>query len=107
MSIEQRMEACEARIQAIMAGLNQILTDNARIDNAEKEQKDAIDLSGIRFVETNGPRGIYERSEDIDNLEFKKLVKTLAEHNKKMIIDNYFVWLFENGSTVGRKKRSK
>jgi hypothetical protein len=73
---------------------------------APKEETEKIDLNKISWVEAQGTKGKYEKSEDINNLEFKKLVKTLADHKGKLTIDNYFVWLFENGSTVGRKKRS-
>jgi len=106
LDVEQRLDALEGKVQTIAIGLNNILTELARIDNAAEDQKTApVDLDKIKWIEEEGPKGKYERSEDVNNLEFKRLVKTLAEHDRKMTIGNYFVWLFENGSTVGRKKR--
>jgi len=107
LSIEKRLDLTEARINIISEGLNSILTEMVRLDNLAEEQKTApVDLEKVKWIETQGPKGKFEKSEDFNNLEFKKLVKTLAEHDKKMTIDSYFVWLFENGSTVGRKKKS-
>lgn len=107
LSVEQRLDLAEARINIINIGLNSILTEMARLDNAAEEQKTApVDLDKIIWSEAEGPKGKFEKSEDINNPEFKALVKTLAEHDKKMTIDGFFVWLFENGSTVGRKKKT-
>lgn len=59
----------------------------------------------IKWTEAEGSKGPYERSEDANNLEFKAMLKDLASHNGKMQRNGYFYWLFQNGSTVGRKKR--
>ena len=72
----------------------------------EDEEKPSWDPSKIKWDEAEGPKGKFERSEDINNLDFKALVKDLAHHKGKLTRDNLFYWLFENGVTVGRKKRS-
>jgi len=71
----------------------------------EDFDKPSWDPSKIKWKEAEGPRGKFERSEDINNLDFKALVKCLAEHKGKLTHEGYFYWLFENGATVGRKKR--
>lgn len=63
------------------------------------------DPSKIRWVEVVGLKGKYERSEDVNNLDFKVLLKDLCEHNRTLTKNGYFYWVFENGSTVGRKRR--
>ena len=65
------------------------------------------DPSKIKWEPAEGFRGEYERSEDFNNREFKKMVRDLARHGGKLTREGYFYWLFENGSTVGRKKRIK
>jgi hypothetical protein len=106
LSVDQRVDLLEARVDVISVGLNSILAEMARLDNAAEEQKESpVDLEKIKWTEAEGPKGKFDKSEDANNSEFKKLVKTLAEHDKKMTIGSYFVWLFENGSTIGRKKR--
>ena len=59
----------------------------------------------IKWTEAQGSKGPYQRSEDINNLEFKALLKDLASHNGKLTRDGWFFWAFQNGHTIGRKKR--
>ena len=59
----------------------------------------------IKWVKAEGSKGEFEKSEDFNNPEFKKMLKDLAEHNGKLTRDGVFYWVFKNGSTVGRKKR--
>ena len=59
----------------------------------------------IKWVKAEGSKGEFEKSEDFNNPEFKKMLKDLAEHDGKLTRDGVFYWVFKNGSTVGRKKR--
>ena len=61
--------------------------------------------SKIEWKEAEGSKGPYQRSEDVNNIDFKALVKDLASHNGKLTRSSYFYWLFQNGTTVGRKQR--
>lgn len=58
----------------------------------------------IKWNIADGTRGPYERSEDVNSIDFKEMLKDLAAHNGKLGRDGYFYWTFQNGSTVGRKK---
>lgn len=58
----------------------------------------------IIWEQTEGERGPYERSEDLDSLDFKELLKDLAKQDGKLTQDGKFYWVFNNGLTVGRKK---
>jgi hypothetical protein len=60
----------------------------------------------IPWVEKTGPKGQYDQSEDVNNPEFKALLKDLSAHEGKLTRDGCFYWVFQNGSTVGRKKRT-
>ncbi|MEM2912002.1 MAG: hypothetical protein QW146_05815 [Candidatus Bathyarchaeia archaeon] len=59
----------------------------------------------IKWEKAQGVKGEFERSEDINNPEFKIMLKDLANHNGKLTRNGWFYWTFKNGSTVGRKKR--
>ena len=59
----------------------------------------------IKWEKTEGWKGEYERSEDVNNPEFKAMLKDLAQHGGKLTRNGMFYWVFKNGSTVGRKKR--
>jgi hypothetical protein len=61
--------------------------------------------NGIKWTDATGKKGSYEKSEDYNSLDHKALIKDLAAHQSKLSRDGFFYWLFENGSTIGRKKR--
>lgn len=65
----------------------------------------AWDHSKIAWAQAEGPSGAYERSEDVNNLEFKAMLKDIQDHEGKLTRGPYFYWAFQNGHTVGRKKR--
>jgi len=59
----------------------------------------------IKWEKTEGWKGEYERSEDVNNPEFKAMLKDLAQHGGKLTRNGLFYWVFKNSSIVGRKKR--
>ena len=69
------------------------------------EAKGNWDPSKIQWSQAEGSKGPYERSEDVNNLEFKAMLKDLAAHSGKTQRNGYFYWCFRNGHTVGRKRR--
>ena len=89
--------ACEAGIAAAKQ-----LIKEAKIGN---NPKPTWNPEKIKWEQAQGAAGPYERSQDIDNAEFKNLLKDLAAHQGKLSRNGYFYWAFQNGYTVGRKKR--
>ena len=79
----------------------------AKLVGVVEKQKWNWNPDAIKWVKTEGWKGDYEKSEDVNNPEFKKMLKDLAEHNGKLTRDGIFYWVFKNGSTVGRKKRQE
>lgn len=59
----------------------------------------------IMWIEAQGSKGPYQKSEDINSLDFKELLKDLETHKGKLTRGDYFYWRFEKASIVGRKKR--
>jgi hypothetical protein len=75
---------------------------------AEKEEKQAKktwDPEKIKWTQAEGASGPYERSEDANNLDHKAMLKDLAAHKGKLNREGLFYWTFQNGVTVGRKKK--
>ncbi|MEM3881674.1 MAG: hypothetical protein QXD19_08020 [Candidatus Bathyarchaeia archaeon] len=72
---------------------------------AQDRPKWSCNPDKISWVEAEGSKGKFQKSEDFNNSEFKAMLKDLAEHNGKLTRDGWFYWTFKNGSTVGRKKR--
>lgn len=71
------------------------------------EEKPKYDMEKIPWQPAEGTSGPYEKSSDVDSLDFKNLLKDVQAHNGKMTVGPYFVWAFANGHTLGRKKRQK
>jgi hypothetical protein len=59
----------------------------------------------IQWSDKTGEKGPFQISEDANNPEFRELLKDLAAHKGKLFRDHFFYWTFQNGSTVGRKKK--
>lgn len=61
----------------------------------------------IKWEKAQGAKGEFEKSEDVNNPEFKALLKDLAAHGGRLTHDGWFYWTFKNGATVGRKPKAK
>jgi len=72
-----------------------------------KEEKPSYNIEKIRWEQAQGTSGPYEKSIDVNSLDFKALLADIQKHGGKMTVSGYFVWAFQNGSTLGRKKRQK
>jgi hypothetical protein len=72
-----------------------------------KEAKTGWDPNQVKWEEAQGASGPYQRSEDTNNLDFKAMLKNLQAHGGRLTREGWFYWLFQNGTTVGRKKRSQ
>jgi len=93
--------------------LNAVETGVAAAKQSYREKKGTSDFdevccrpNGIKWEQAKGKSGSYERSEDVDSPDHKALLDDLTAHQGKLVRDGYFYWLFQNGSTVGRKKRN-
>jgi hypothetical protein len=68
-------------------------------------EKAGWDPAKIKWQPGMGVKGPFEWSDDINNPEFKAMLKDLAAHKDRMNREGYFYWVYPNGATVGRKKR--
>lgn len=63
-----------------------------------------FDINKIEWHETQGKSGPFQRSVDRSNPHFKNCVNLLALSEKRsLVIDGYYVWLFKDNRTLGRK----
>ncbi|MEM2255138.1 MAG: hypothetical protein QXD73_06105 [Candidatus Bathyarchaeia archaeon] len=92
------LEASVAKMKQQIAKLVGVAEDKAKPKFSWNPDK-------IKWEKAQGSKGEFERSEDVNNPEFKALLKDLAQHNGKLTRDGWFYWTFKNDSTVGRKKR--
>lgn len=89
------LNACEAGIVAA----KRLIAENKYITEGAKWNP-----TNIRWVLAEGNRGPYERSQDSASPDFKSLLEDLSQHGGRLAKDGYFFWIFQDGTTVGRKK---
>jgi hypothetical protein len=94
-------------LDAFEAGITGFKQQLGAKKGVAEEKKFSWDPSKIKWEKAEGQKGEFERSEDVNNPEFKELLKDLAQHNGKLSRGGFFYWTFKNGSTVGRKMKQK
>jgi hypothetical protein len=84
----------------------------AKLPEPKKEQHPGQWINGpgsfnmekIPWTSATGNHGAYEKSTAFDNLDHAALLKYLGEHKgNKATIGNFFVWVFSDNKTIGRK----
>lgn len=68
------------------------------------------DPQKIKWVEAEGSKGPYQRypaqDEKAESTEdYRNLLADLRDHGDKLARGGFFYWLFQDGGTIGRKRR--
>lgn len=100
-SDEHDVELAKASMEGLIDGW---LTPSKLVSQPQP-LRSTWNMEKILWKEETGPKGIYFRSEDVNNLEFKNMLRDLQSHKGKMYRNGYFFWVFRDGCTVGRKKK--
>jgi len=98
---EHDIEIAKASVEGLIDGW---LTGKS-ISERQDEEKQTWDPTQIVWTKAEGQKGEYERSEDINNLQFKAMLKDLASHGGRMRREGHFYWVFQGGAIVGRKRK--
>lgn len=77
------------------------------IQQQSKTVLQTYDVNKIQWTKATGAKGEYEQTEDANNPEYKALRGDLAKHDGKMNIKGMFYWVFQNGTTIGRKQTNR
>lgn len=101
------LEASIVKMKMQIAKLMGVAREEKRETHSQKTAKFSWNPDSIKWVKIQGLKGEYEKSEDVDNPQFKAMLQDLAKHKGKLIRDGFFYWTYKNGSTVGRKHRLK
>ena len=100
------LEATKANLTGLIdSWLSSSMSSAKQMAQGNVKEEAVWNPSKIVWRRAEGASGPYERSEDVNSLDFKALVKDLVAHGRKLTRDGTFYWLFKNGTTVGRKKR--
>jgi hypothetical protein len=109
MSNEQKVEAL-VRIRDGLRQASDALDDLAKLyvpENIMNDRSPKWNPEGMKWVDVQGEKGPYQKCEDVDNLDFKGMLKDLTTHKGKLYRNGLFYWTFPNGATVGRKQVKK
>ncbi|RLI00071.1 hypothetical protein DRO19_00525 [Candidatus Bathyarchaeota archaeon] len=102
------IKAIEDKLDDHFQALKEDLTK--AIEAYLEKTENVFDPEKIKWVQAEGFSGPYERypakGEKIElSQDYKALLKWLKEHNGKATYQGYFYWIFQDGATIGRKKR--
>ena len=98
------LEALTDFLNAVEAGIESARQTIKTAKHLE-EEKSTVNLNAIKWTPATGPHGPYEKSLDLENIEYQTLLAKLTEHDGKMTVDGWFIWAFGEGGGIGRKLR--
>jgi len=110
------VEAVKALITKLIESREQEIVQLKEFLEALNETPEEIieakewDPNKIKWVEAEGFSGPYQRypakGAKVElTADYKAMLADLKAHDGKLTRDGYFYWLFNDGATVGRKKR--
>ena len=100
---EHEIEIAKASVEGLIDGW---LTPSEFTSQTQPQTKPTTyDMSKIKWEEKTGQRGLFEKTDDYTSSDYKALLHELQSHNGKMRKHCYFVWIFQNGTTIGRKRK--
>jgi len=102
-SDEHDIEIAKASVEGLIDGW---LTPSELTSQTQPQpQSQAYDVAKIKWEAKTGAKGPFEKTDDYNSLDYKALLRELLSHNGKMRKNGYFLWIFQNGSTIGRKRK--
>lgn len=103
--VRDGLQGLQSAIEAIDGFLN-YLGKPLDPEHPEVYDKPTWDPGKIKWSQEEGAKGPFEKSEDVNSSDFKNLIKDLNAHKGKLYQNGWFMWLYSNGATVGRKKKA-
>jgi len=102
---------CEVMFHALELNGFLVGGEPAKVSGSEpksspKETRPTWNPEGIKWIEAQGGKGPYQKSDDVDSPDFKAMLSDLAAHKGKLYRDGLFYWTFPSGS-IGRKRMKK
>jgi len=100
---EHDVEIAKASVEGLIDGW---LTPSQLTSQAQPQtETQAYDMAKVKWEQKTGQKGPFEKTDDYNSLDYKALLRELQSHKGKMRKYGYFLWIFENGSTIGRKRK--
>lgn len=113
--IEERLLEAETKLDEVITGQNMIyqaLEAGGLMKNGEPMQPARWSPEKIKWVQAEGSKGMYERypaqgAKVESTPDYLNALKDIKQHGGRMIRNGYFLWVFQDGATVGRKRTRK
>ncbi len=111
MSLEERLALLEKDVNSLKDAWEQLARDFELVTvnvsrtfgkKSQEKREWPWNPDKISWRQEQGNKGVYERCDDVNSLDFKAMLKDLQDHKGKLNRDGRFYWVFQNGSTVGR-----
>lgn len=100
---EHDIEIAKASVEGLIDGW---LTPSELTSQTQPQtEPTTYDTSKIKWEPKTGAKGPFEKTDDYNSLDYKALLRELQSHKGKMRKNGYFIWIFQNGSTIGRKRK--
>jgi hypothetical protein len=95
-------------LQAQEAGIVQLREQIRKVlGETRPSTKLPFDVSRIAWQNRENEKGKFQMSEDYSNPEHRALLKFLIEHaGGRIVSDGWFLWVYQDGRTIGRKLRA-
>lgn len=100
---EQLFEAL-AKVRDCLSGAADAL--DTLIQQESKTVLKQYDPEKMRWADKNGAKGSFQATDDVNSPEYKALQKDLVDHKGFIVFQGFQYWLFENGVTIGRRKKA-
>ena len=97
-------------LNAVEAAIVQYKQRAAKRHGVNKEETKTnlmYDLSKIKTEKTEGPSGFYQKVTEQDSEDYRLLIDDLKRHDGKLTRDGQWIWLFDDGKTIGMKPSKK
>jgi hypothetical protein len=102
--VDEQLFATLAKLRDGFNGMAMALDE--LIQQESKTVMKEYDPEKIKWIDANGAKGPYQKSDDANNLEFKALRKDLADHKGFLQFKGFQYWVMQDGNTIARRKKA-
>ena len=100
---EHDIEIAKASVEGLIDGW--LTSSELTAQTHPQTPSQAYDMAKIEWESKVGQKGPFEKTDDYNSPDYKALLRDLQRHTGKMRKDGFFMWIFQNGSTIGRKRK--
>ncbi len=96
-----------SRVRDYAQGIAEVLDRLVQVK--VKAKTSDYDVNKITWIDKSGGKGPFQLADpktEATKPDYKALLADLNQHKGTLTRNSYFYWLFDDGQTIGRKKRA-